>query len=85
MGRNIPTVRNGSLQQLTSQGIASEDIPIGSEAWYAWLEQHHSFGFREQGRVFTARKEQRSSSGWYWYAYRRHGKLHTATWAKQEN
>ncbi len=78
MGRSIPTVRNGSLQQLTSQGIASEDIPIGSEAWYAWLEQHHSFGFETQGRVFTARKEQRSSSGWYWYAYRRHGKLHTS-------
>jgi hypothetical protein len=53
-------------------------IVVGSAAWYAWLDHHHSFHFDHLSSTFTARKEQRSG-GWYWYAYRRQaGRLRTA-------
>src|SRR5712691_7254867 len=48
-------------------------IPVGSPAWYAWLEQVHSFSFRNDEGTFTAHKARSSNrrGGWYWYAYRR--------------
>jgi predicted ATPase len=77
MTRSIPTVREGSLQQHNKEGTPTETIPIGTAAWYSWLEQHHSFTFETPRTTFTARKEQRPG-GWYWYAYRRiRGKLHS--------
>ncbi len=84
MARGIPKVRDGSLQQHTAEGASIDPIPIGTAAWYSWLEQHRSFCF-EAGRItFTARKEQRPG-GWYWYAYRRsQGKLHTVYLGKSE-
>ncbi|HKF36990.1 MAG TPA: hypothetical protein VKB35_08835, partial [Ktedonobacteraceae bacterium] len=76
MARSIPKVREGSLQQQSAEGTHLDPIPIGTAAWYRWLEQHHSFTFETPGTTFTARKEQRPG-GWYWYAYRRRqGKLH---------
>jgi LuxR family transcriptional regulator, maltose regulon positive regulatory protein len=58
-------VHRGEAQAVT--------IPVGSPAWYAWLEQVHSFSFSNDEGTFTAHKARSSNrrGGWYWYAYRR--------------
>jgi hypothetical protein len=77
MARSIPTVREGFLQQESTEGTSTDTISIGTAAWYSWLEQHASFTYETPHTTFTARKEQRPG-GWYWYAYRRsQGKLHS--------
>jgi LuxR family maltose regulon positive regulatory protein len=59
-------------------GIGGE-IVVGSPAWYAWLEEAKTFAFRSAAGSFTARKERRAETGWYWKAYRKHqGVLHRA-------
>jgi hypothetical protein len=58
---------------------AASSIAVGSPAWYAWLEQATSFAFTSAAGGFTARKERRGRTGWYWKAYRKHkGTLHRA-------
>ncbi|MGB9754120.1 LuxR C-terminal-related transcriptional regulator [Roseiflexus castenholzii] len=56
------------------QANGSDAIPLGSPAWYAWLndDQTTSFVYRSARGGFTARRE-RQRNGWYWYAYRRIG------------
>jgi len=84
MARSIPKVRDGSLQQQSSNDTSTDTISTGTAAWYRWLEQHHSFTFETPRTTFTARKEQRPG-GWYWYAYRRiRGKLHSFYLGKSE-
>ena len=78
MTRHIPVIRNGTLREDPEEQASPDSIAVESTAWYAWLEHHHSFRFECPAGSFTARKEQRSGS-WYWYAYcRRSGRLHTA-------
>lgn len=73
MARITPGVENGRLYA-ANQGDAFS-IPLSSEQWYAWLEQHRTFRVKCSTVSYTARKEQRAGR-WYWYAYRRHaGKL----------
>ena len=75
MASNTPQVSNGTLNQTDAASIE-----LNSPAWYAWLEDlaTRSFYFKDGSDTFTARKERRQGS-WYWYAYRRHaGKLHSA-------
>ena len=75
MAHHIPTVRDGCLQDLTTNGNLTDTLVVGSAEWFAWLEHHCSLRFETNCRAFTARKEQRPG-GWYWYAYRRkQGKL----------
>lgn len=53
-------------------------IQVGSEAWYAWLDEPatRSFAFHSPQGTLTARREHRYAT-WYWYAYRsREGYLH---------
>ena len=53
-------------------------IQVGSEAWYAWLDEPatRSFAFHSPQGTLTARREHRYAT-WYWYAYRsREGHLH---------
>src|SRR5215467_15616880 len=84
MARSISTARAGALQPYTAEGNALDPIPIGTAAWYTWLERHRSFSFEADRLTFTARKEQRPG-GWYWYAYRRYqGKLRTSYLGKSE-
>lgn len=84
MAHRIPTVRDGCLQDLTTNGTLAETIVVGLAEWYAWLVHHRSFCFEADCTAFTARKEQRPG-GWYWYAYRRkQGKLHSAYLGKSE-
>ena len=84
MARRIPTVRDGYLQDLTTNGNLAKTIVVEMAEWYAWLVHHRSFCFESDCTAFTARKEQRPG-GWYWYAYRRkQGKLHSAYLGKSE-
>jgi LuxR family transcriptional regulator, maltose regulon positive regulatory protein len=58
---------------------AASSIAVGCPAWYAWLEDATTFAFRSAEGGFTARKERRGQTGWYWKAYRkRDGTLHRA-------
>ncbi len=78
MKRRIPTVRNGILHEDADEVASLGYIAVESDPWYIWLERHRSFRFECSASTFTARKEQRSGS-WYWYAYRRQARrLHTA-------
>jgi DNA-binding NarL/FixJ family response regulator len=84
MAHRIPTVRDGCLKDLTTNGNFAETIVVGIAGWYAWLEHHCSFRFETDCTTFTARKEQRPG-GMYWYAYRRkQGKLRSAYLGKSE-
>ncbi len=52
-----------------------EAFSIDGARWAEWLIGTLAFYFTSQNGTFTARKELRSGS-WYWYAYRRRaGKL----------
>lgn len=84
MARRIPTVRDGTLHEGAEEAASHEAIAVESTAWYTWLEQHRSFRFEDLASTFTARKELRAGS-WYWYAYRRQaGRLHTAYLGRSE-
>src|SRR5690349_17845187 len=84
MAHSIPRARDGTLQRPAVEGTSLDLIPIGTAAWFSWLEQHRAFSFETGRLTFTARKEQRPG-GWYWYAYRRsQGKLHSRYLGKSE-
>src|SRR5579875_2406922 len=84
MAHSIPKAHDGYLQQPATQGIPLDPITIGTEAWFNWLEQHHSFSFETGNLRFTVRKERRPG-GWYWYAYRRsQGRLHSVYLGRSE-
>jgi hypothetical protein len=74
MARDTPKVVQMTLSiQKTSE---TQYIPIGTEAWFAWLATAHVFAYHEDGASFTARKQHRRNH-WYWYAYAKHdGQLH---------
>jgi len=76
VARSTPRV-DGPL--LVGSAGAASIIAVGSPAWFAWLEQSTAFAFTSAQGGFTARKERRGQSGWYWKAYRKHqGTLHRA-------
>jgi predicted ATPase/DNA-binding CsgD family transcriptional regulator/uncharacterized protein HemY len=78
MARHIPTVRDGILHEEAEEPASLEAIAVESPEWYNWLEQHRSFRFENSTSSYTARKERRSGS-WYWYAYRHQaGRLRSA-------
>jgi LuxR family maltose regulon positive regulatory protein len=61
-------------------------IQVGSEAWYAWLNEPatRSFAFHGPRGTLTARREHRHGA-WYWYAYRSQaGHLHKTYLGKSE-
>src|SRR5438876_10180174 len=61
-------------------------IQVGSEDWYAWLNEPdtRSFAFHSAQGTLTARREH-SHGSWYWYAYRsQNGHLHKAYLGKSE-
>jgi DNA-binding CsgD family transcriptional regulator len=84
MAHRISTVRDGCLQDLTTNGNLAETIVVEMAEWFEWLDHHCSFRFETGCTAITARKEQRPG-GWYWYAYRRkQGKLRSAYLGKSE-
>lgn len=47
-------------------------IDVGSDDWFDWLADNDRFTFQHAGGRYSARREQRRGS-LYWYAYRRQG------------
>jgi len=47
-------------------------IPVGTAAWFAWLERAQLFAYHDAGASFTARKQQQRGYA-YWYAYAKSG------------
>jgi len=61
-------------------------IPVGSPAWFRWLEQATRFCYQPPGAIdrLTLRKEKRKQHA-YWYAYLKYDqKLHNAYAGKTE-
>jgi LuxR family maltose regulon positive regulatory protein len=56
---------------LLASASGADAILVGTPAWYAWLEQATTFAFVGARGRFTARKERRGRSGWYWKACRK--------------
>src|SRR5215216_3256179 len=72
MARTTPRVEEATLVAAPS---VADAIVVGTPAWYAWLEQATSFAFAAAQGSFTARKERRGQTGWYWKAYRKRAGL----------
>src|SRR5437762_8368653 len=52
-------------------------IEIGTPAWFEWLEGATKFVFKADAGEFSARRERRRNS-WFWYGYKKvSGKLRT--------
>lgn len=84
--RRLPVVSENCLIVVDGEEGQPTSILIESEDWYHWLtaEQNHSFAFQHASGTFTARRERKGPS-WYWYAYRkRNGKLHKAYLGKAQ-
>jgi LuxR family transcriptional regulator, maltose regulon positive regulatory protein len=69
MARTTPTVRDGLLEWQVAG--ARHTLPIGSAAWFAWLEQATTFAFVTPQGSMTVRRDRGQRGGWYWRAYRR--------------
>src|SRR5205823_10745499 len=66
MIRNRPVVTDDTLSY-QEQGH-EQIVPVGTPAWYAWLQSARAFTFRSSSGQFTARHE-RAGNGrgdWYW-------------------
>ncbi len=84
--RSIPRVIDDHLIPLDNTSQSFPAISVGSNAWYAWLNEPatRSFAFHSPEGTLTARREQRHDT-WYWYAYRtQDGQLHKTYLGKSE-
>jgi LuxR family transcriptional regulator, maltose regulon positive regulatory protein len=83
--RDIPRVIDDQLIPLADSSH-SPAIQVGSQDWYAWLNEPttRSFAFSCAQGTLTARRELRHGT-WYWYAYRsQSGQLHKTYLGKAE-
>jgi hypothetical protein len=80
---NTPLVLDGELTNYSP--IEAEKLPVGSPAWFNWLENASRFAYRmpintPDGAFITLtfRRESKQRGGLYWVAYAkdRAGKLH---------
>src|SRR5215469_743878 len=82
----IPRVIDNLLISSMSANASFTPIQVGSETWFAWLNEPgpRSFAFSSAQGTLTARREERHGT-WYWYAYRsQHGHLSKAYLGKSE-
>ena len=82
----IPLVIDDHLVPSDRANQSLPAIQIGSEAWYAWLNEPatRSFAFHSPQGTLTVRREHRHGI-WYWYAYRsRDGHLHKTYLGKSQ-
>lgn len=74
----MPRAENKTMPKVES-GYLYDDAggcTVGGAEWFTWLERKIAFYYASPAGTFTARKELRSGS-WYWYGYRKHAsKLH---------
>ena len=83
---SIPRVIDDHLIPPDSADQSFPALQVGSEAWFAWLDEPatRSFTFHSPQGTLTARREHRRGT-WYWYAYRsREGHLHKIYLGKSE-
>ena len=77
----MPRRENRTTPKIVSGYLYTEDMlttgtPVGSPAWFTWLETASSFYFEGRTGTFTAHRERRQRGATYWIAYRRqHGQL----------
>lgn len=86
MGKQAkPTVRDGVLWVNGGKETAvTRSIFLESPQWNDWLTHHKQFTFKGDAGHFSARKENRQGSD-YWYAYRRrNGRLRKAYLGKSD-
>ena len=67
--RTTPKIVSGYLY---TEDMLTTGTPVGSPAWFTWLETAISFYFEGRTGTFTAHCEHRQRGGIYWIAYRRH-------------
>jgi len=82
----IPRVIDDHLILPDSADQSLPALQVGSEAWYAWLDEPatRSFTFHSPQGTLTARREHRRGA-WYWYASRyRESHLHKVYLGKSE-
>src|SRR5436305_710937 len=82
----IPRVIDNHLLPTESADAGFPPIQVGSESWYAWLNEPapRSFAFSSPRGTLTARREERHGT-WYWYAYRfQSGRVHKGYLGKAE-
>ncbi|MCA9971609.1 MAG: tetratricopeptide repeat protein [Anaerolineales bacterium] len=78
MGAAVNPVVRGGMLWVEGGQTAVSPIPVESPQWHRWLARQKKFQFKGDAGHFTARRESRHGSD-YWYAYRRRdGKLHKA-------
>ncbi len=70
MARKAPIIRDGILVVEQPAGHETVRIAVGSDAWFAWLDQASSFIFDDPVGSFSARKKPRGKN-LYWYGVRR--------------
>ncbi len=72
MHKRKPVVRNDRLLTDEAAHDDSNGVRVGSHRWYDWLTENSGFVFEGSAGHFTARRELRRGSP-YWYAYRWRG------------
>lgn len=79
-----PIVKDSILWAGEPETAVSLQIPLDSPQWNDWLFSHTQFKYKGAAGHFSARRETRHGSD-YWYAYRRrNGKLHKVYLGKSE-
>jgi len=79
-----PIVQYDTLVTVGADNDHSSPIRVRSQQWFTWLADHQGFIYKGESGHFTARREMRGGSG-YWYAYRRRkGKLTKTYLGKSE-
>ncbi|MBK8902563.1 MAG: hypothetical protein IPM53_15350 [Anaerolineaceae bacterium] len=77
-------VKEGVLWEEAQDTAVPPPISLNSPQWNDWLTDHKRFKFKGAAGHFSARRETRHGSD-YWYAYRRRsGKLHKTYLGKSE-
>jgi len=66
--RTTPKIMSGLLY---TEDILTTGTPVGSPAWFTWLETASTFYYEGRTGTFTAHRERRQRGGAYWIAYRR--------------
>ena len=66
--RTTPKIMSGLLY---TEDILTTGTPVGSPAWFTWLETASSFYYESRTGTLTAHRERRQRGGTYWIAYRR--------------
>jgi LuxR family maltose regulon positive regulatory protein len=85
--QHIARVIDNQLTPIDVEEQGTFTIPVGSEAWYAWVtdQRNRSFSLSNRMGTFTARRERQRNS-WYWYLYsKRDRKLYKAYLGKAED